>query len=86
LKKKLAPASWDNAGDVADYFLSILYPGEGKANLALYRSAAVDFLNTADTGTGSSPFATLGNTTTNYDTRVRAMVSMLMTMQRMQEQ
>src|SRR5205823_3165992 len=44
LKKKLPAASWNNAGIVADYFLGILYPGEGKANLDLYRSSAISFL------------------------------------------
>ena len=86
LKKKVPAGSWDNAGAVADYFLSILYPGEGAGNLSLYRAAAMNFLNTADTGTTSSPFNTLGNTTTTYDTRVRGMVSMLMTFPRFQEQ
>ncbi len=86
LKKKVPAGSWDNAGAVADYFLSILYPGEGAGNLSLYRTAAINFLNTADSGTTSSPFNTLGNTTTNYDTRLRGMVAMLMTFPRFQEQ
>jgi hypothetical protein len=86
LKKKVAAGSWDNAGAVADYFLSILYPGEGAGNLSLYRTAAINFLNTADNGTTPSPFNTLGNTTTNYDTRLRGMVAMLMTFPRFQEQ
>ncbi len=86
LKKKLPAASWNNAGAVADYFLAILYPGEGAGNLALYRQAAINFLNTADNGTTASLFSSLGNTTTTYDTRVRGMVAMLMTFQRFQEQ
>jgi len=86
LKKKLPPGSWNNATAVADYFVGILFPAEGKANLDLYRNAAVNFLNTDDTGAGSSAFASLGNTTTGYDTRVRGMVSLLMTTQRFQEQ
>jgi uncharacterized protein (DUF1800 family) len=86
LKKKLLSADWNNAGVVVDYFLGILYPGEGKANLDAYRTQAINFLNTADSGTGSSPFNTLGNTTAAYDTRVRAMVSMLMTLPRFDEQ
>jgi hypothetical protein len=86
LKKKLPAANWNNATAVADYFVSILFPAEGKANLDLYRNAAVTFLNTDDAGTASSPFSGLGNTTTPYDTRVRGMVSMLMTTQRFQEQ
>jgi uncharacterized protein (DUF1800 family) len=86
LKKKLPSASWNNPTAVADYFVSILFPAEGKANLDLYRNAAVTFLNTDDAGTGSSLFSGLGNTSTTYDTRVRGMVSMLMTTQRFQEQ
>jgi uncharacterized protein (DUF1800 family) len=85
LKSKVAAGLWNNSGAVADYFLSILYPGEGKANLDLYRQAAIGFLETDDAGNPSS-FATLGNTTTGYDLRMRGMVSMLMTLQRFQEQ
>jgi hypothetical protein len=86
LKKKLPAAGWNNATAVADYFVSILFPAEGKANLDLYRNAAVIFLNTDDAGTTSSAFSGLGNTSATYDTRVRGMVSMLMTTQRFQEQ
>jgi hypothetical protein len=86
LKKKLPSAQWNNAGAVADYFLGILLPGEGKANLDLYRRAAVNFLNTADNGATSSPFANLANTAAAYDTRVRGMVAAIMTSQRFHEQ
>jgi hypothetical protein len=86
LKAKLPAASWGNAGAVADYFLSLIYPAEGKANLALYRESAVNFLNTADNGISASPFASLSQTSANYDTRVRGMVAMLLTFQRFQEQ
>jgi hypothetical protein len=86
LKKKLPTASWNNATAVADYFVGILFPGEGRANTDLYRNAAVTFLNTSDDGTAASLLSTLGNTTTTYDTRVRGMVSLLMTTQRFQEQ
>jgi len=86
LKNKLPAASWDNAGAVADYFLSLLYPAEGAANIALYRTAAIDFLNTGDNGSSASNFSTLGNASTTYDTRVRGMVAMLLTMARFQEQ
>jgi len=85
LKAKLPSGSWNNAGAVADLFLSYLYPGEGKANLGQYRTLAINFLNANDAGTGSSDFLVLTNPT-NYDTRVRAMVSMLMTLPRFQEQ
>jgi uncharacterized protein (DUF1800 family) len=86
LKKKLPSASWNNAGEVTDYFISLFYPGEGRANLDLYRLSAINFLNTGDDGVSSSPFANLGNTSTTYDTRLRGMVAMLMTLPRFQEQ
>ena len=86
LKLKLPAANWNVAGEVADCFLRILYPGEGIGNLSLYRSAAIHFLDTADDGVTASLFASLGNTSTTYDTRVRGMVAMLMTFQRFQEQ
>jgi len=86
LKKKLPAASWTDAGAVADYFLSILYPAEGKANLDLYHSSAVKFLNTDDGGVATSLFSGLTSTSATYDMRVRGMVSWLMTLQRFQEQ
>ena len=86
LKKKLPSSSWNDAGALADYFLAILYPSEGKANLDLYRTAAMAFLNTADDGVTASALSTLANTGTAYDTRVRGLVSWLMTLQRFQEQ
>lgn len=86
LKKKLPASAWNDASVVVDYFIGIIYPGEGRANLDQYRAAAINFLNTGDNGLTSSPFSGLGNTSTAYDTRVRAMVSYLMTLQRFHEQ
>lgn len=88
LKSKLPPGSWNNAGDVADFFLGLLYPSEGAGNLALYRAAAVDFLNSNDSGvtSASTQFSILSNTATIYDTRVRGMVALLMTFKRFNEQ
>jgi uncharacterized protein (DUF1800 family) len=86
LKLKLPAGSWNVAGDVADYFVRSLYPGEGMGNLALYRNAAVRFLDTADDGITTSLFSGLGNTSATYDTRVRGMVAMLLAFQRFQEQ
>jgi uncharacterized protein (DUF1800 family) len=86
LKQKLPAANWNNAEVVADYFLGILYPGEGTANLGLYRASAVNFLNLADNGTTPSLFSSLAASSSTYDTRVRGMVAMLMTFQRFQEQ
>ncbi|HTD85093.1 MAG TPA: DUF1800 family protein [Candidatus Binatia bacterium] len=86
LKKKLPNSAWNDASAVTDYFIGIIYPGEGRANLDQYRAAAIQFLNTGDSGLTSSAFSGLGNTSTAYDTRVRGMVSYLMTLQRFQEQ
>jgi uncharacterized protein (DUF1800 family) len=86
LKAKLPQASWNDAAAVADYFLGLIYPSEGRANLDEYRQLAVWYLNTGDNGEASSPFADLSNTTAGYDTRVRGMVAMLMTFPRFQEQ
>jgi len=89
LKSKLPSGSWNVAGDVADYFLSILYPAEGRANLDLYRASAIAFLNTSDDGLSQSLFSAMDSNSTgagSYDNRVRAMVSMLMTLHRFQEQ
>jgi uncharacterized protein (DUF1800 family) len=86
LRTKLPVSQWKDAGALADYFLSILYPAEGVANLQQYRENAVQFLNTADTGSGASAFSNLSPGTTAYDQRVRGMVAMLLTFQRFQEQ
>jgi hypothetical protein len=83
LVNKKLPGNLNNANAVVDYFLSILYPGEGQANLSLYRAAAINFLNTDDNG-NSSLYS--GLNAANTDTRLRGMVSMLMTLQRFQEQ
>ena len=88
ITNKLAATSRTNAPAVADYFLGILYPGEGKANLDAYRSSAITFLNSGDDGVTTSAFNTLSTTgnPSPYDTRVRGMVGMLMTLQRFHEQ
>jgi hypothetical protein len=86
LKKKLPTGFWRSAPAVADYFIRILFPGEGTANLDLYRAAAIGFLNTNDDGVSPSSFSGLSDTSPAYDTRVRGMVSLLMTTQRFQEQ
>jgi uncharacterized protein (DUF1800 family) len=86
LKTKLSATDWNDAGKVADYFLAIIFPSEGKGNLDAFRNLAINFLNTADDGVTASLFSSVGNTTTTYDTRVRGMVAILMTSQRFQEQ
>ena len=88
LQNRLPDTDWKDADKVADLFIGMLYPGEGQANLTQYRAAAVNFLNTSDSGT-SSPFANLTVSTTansTYDNRVRGLVGMLFTYQRFQEQ
>ncbi|MDB6039521.1 MAG: hypothetical protein JWM99_3362 [Verrucomicrobiales bacterium] len=86
LKNKLPAANWNDAIAVSGFFIQLLWPGEGRANLELYQEDAVKYLNTADDGIASSPFDLLANTTANYDSRVRGMVGMLMTLQRFEEQ
>jgi hypothetical protein len=93
IQGKMPGASWSDGGAVADYFLEILFPGEGKANLDVYRRAAINFLDdgSADssTTTRTTPFSGLPVSAvagSSYDTRVRGMVSALMTSPRFQEQ
>jgi len=85
LQAKLPAAQWRNAGAVADYFLPLIFPGEGKADLDLDRRAALAFLDSDDAGK-PSPFVNLSPGTTAYDTRVRGMVSLLLTFPRFNEQ
>ena len=85
------PSAMDqrDAGKVADLFLGLLYPGEGRASLDEYRRIAVDFLNTNDDGATQSTFANLTPSATAgsvYDTRVRGMVALLLSLQRFHEQ
>ncbi len=88
VRLKLPQSDWKNAEAVASYFVQLLYPGEGRANLDLYRGVAVSFLNTDNTGTIASAFsslATAGNPSP-YELRLRGMVAALMTFQRFHEQ
>jgi uncharacterized protein (DUF1800 family) len=82
LHLKLPQSQWNDAGAVVDFFLGLLYPGEGRANLDLDRQAAINFLNTDNLG-AASPFA---DSPTEYDGRVRGMVALLMCFPRFQEQ
>ena len=61
---------------------------EGAANLDVYRTAAVNYLNdgSADSPASTTPFSGLNNASANYDARVRGLVAMLMTSPRFQEQ
>jgi len=83
------PADWIDAGKVADLFLHLLFPGEGQASLGYYRTVAIDYLNSGNDGVTSSRFVNLSpssNANSPYDSRVRGMVAMLMSLQRFQEQ
>jgi hypothetical protein len=88
LQAKLPANSWNNAAAVVDYFLAIIYPGEGKANLDALRTSAINFLNTDNNGAASafSLLAVSGAPLSTYDQRVRGMVAMLMSLPRFQEQ
>jgi uncharacterized protein (DUF1800 family) len=92
LQLKLPQSSLTDAGAVADYFLGILFPGEGPANLAVYRTLAVNYLNdgAADpAATRTTPFSGLPVSTaaaSGYSIRVRGMAAMLMSTPRFQEQ
>jgi len=95
LRAKTPSTTWTNAPAVADYFLGLLYPGEGAGNLAYYRKAAIDFLNNGSADSDFSPdyrnTPLAGIPVTNtanqpYDERVRGMVALLMSLHRFQEQ
>ena len=84
IKRRVPSADWNNAPAVVDFFLGLLYPGEGAANLGRDREAAIDYLNTNEAGTGASLFSGLSGAA--YDGRVRSMVGFLMSLPRFQEQ
>ena len=88
VKLKLPGPGWTNATAVADYLLEILFPAEGKANLAPYRTAAVQYLNTSENGNVASPFSALSMTgnPSPYAVRVRGLTAMLLSSPRFQEQ
>ena len=80
IRAKLPSASWNDPAAITDFFLGILYPGEGTGNLGQDRQAAIDFLTTNEAGAPSAfNFAA-------HDGRVRGMVALLMCFPRFQEQ
>jgi uncharacterized protein (DUF1800 family) len=85
LRAQLENASQSDAGAVVDVFLGTLFPGEGRANLALDRAAAIGFLDTNEAGAPSA-FSELSVGSTAYEGRVRGMVAFLMSLPRFQEQ
>jgi hypothetical protein len=83
LKQKLPSSSWNNDAAVVDFFIGLLFPGEGAGNLGRDREAAIDFLNMNELGV-ATPFTSA--TGAAYDGRVRSMVGFLMSLPRFQEQ
>jgi uncharacterized protein (DUF1800 family) len=81
VRLKLPSASWNDPAAIVDFFLGLIYPGEGAANLGLDRQAAINFLNTADDGSAASAF-----NLASHDGRLRGMVAALMCFPRFQEQ
>ncbi len=81
VRLKLPAASWNDPGAIVDYFFTLLAGPEGAGNLGIDRQAAIEFLNTADNGSGPSAF-----NLTSHDGRLRGMVALLMCLPRFQEQ
>lgn len=91
LLAKLPAVSLRDAAAVAAYLMSIIYPGEGTANLALYRDLVVTRLNdgsldTPPSATAFRDLAVSAQAGTAYDTRVRAAVALLLSLQPFSEQ
>ena len=84
LRARMPAPDWNNDGAVVDFFLGLLFPGEGAANMGRDREAAINYLNTNEAGTGSSLFSGLSGAA--YDGRVRSMVGFLLCLPRFQEQ
>ena len=80
------PQQMTDPSAVASYFLGILFPAEGAANLSAYRTAAISYLNSGLDGKGTVPFSKLSPNQAEYDARVRGMVALLLGSQRFQEQ
>jgi len=83
LKLRTPSSVWNNDAAVVDYFIGLLYPGEGAGNLGRDRQAAIEFLNLSELGTPSAFSSVTGAA---YDGRVRSMVGFLMSLPRFQEQ
>lgn len=86
LLRERKPAGLTNATVAANYFLDLLFPAEGAANLYSYRQLAIRFLNTADDGITPSTYSSLSPGSVTHEDRVRGMVAFLMTTPRFQEQ
>ncbi len=86
LLRRKNPAGLTDATVATDYLLDLLFPAEGRANLGAYRKLAIDFLNTGDDGVTASPYSSLAAGSIHHDTRLRGLVSFLLTTSRFQEQ
>jgi hypothetical protein len=87
LRLRLPAEHWRDPGAVADFFLQLLFPGEGRANLDLDRTAALTYLDASDGGEpGSSVFSSLEPGSSAYDARVRSLVGLLLGLPRFEEQ
>jgi hypothetical protein len=80
LQRKLPPAQWTSAEAVVDFFLETVYFGHGKASLQPVHDLALHFLNHAEDGKTVSNFSELKPGTPPFDTRVRGMVALLMSL------
>lgn len=87
LRLRLPADRLRDAEAVADFFLGLLFPGEGRANWAPDRDLALAFLNSPDSGVpGASPFSALTPDSAAYAGRVRGLVALLLGLPRFQEQ
>jgi uncharacterized protein (DUF1800 family) len=85
LRLRLPASDWNKDSAVVDFFLGLIYPGEGAGNLGRDRQAAMDYLNADEAGVpGAAPFSSLGGSA--YDGRVRSMVGFLLSLPLFQEQ
>jgi hypothetical protein len=86
IQRRLNDAGQDDPVAIANLFLDLLFLGEGKQNLDLYRSAAVRFLNTTDAGITLTYSSRPATGVDSREERVRGMVAMLMALPRFNEQ
>ncbi|RME96164.1 MAG: DUF1800 family protein [Verrucomicrobia bacterium] len=72
---------------VVETLLELLFPGEGRDNLAPDRALAIEFLNTDAAGNpAATPFRDLSPDSPEYDQRIRSLAALLLALPRIQEQ
>ena len=87
LLEHVSAVDQQQAERVTDYFIGLLFPGVGAANLDLERNECLRLLNSDDGGgVDSSPFSALSPGSQVYADRVRAMVALLLCSPKFQEQ